>query len=133
MGRSIIQTTNQTSQTVAAGGILSLGSTQRRYGCNLRLSGNAIDVSGEGYYTIDVDASVSPTAAGPVTVALYKNGVQVPGAVAYTTGTAGDPVAVSISATIRQGCRCDGADSLTVVLVEGAGTVENVAVRVIKE
>ena len=66
-------------------------------------------------------------------MALYKNGVQVPGAVAYTTGTAGDPVAVSISATIRQGCRCDGADSLTVVLVEGAGTVENVAVRVIKE
>lgn len=134
MSRSLIQTANQSVQTVAAGSIISLGSTQRRFGCNLRLSGNGIEVNGEGYYTIDAGLSVTPTAAGPVTVALYNNGVQIPGAIAYATGVAGVPVSVSIPpATIRQGCCCDSADNITCVLIEGAGTVNNIAVRVVKE
>ena len=132
MGKSLIQTANQTSQTVTAGGIISLGSTQRRYGCNLRLSGNGIEAVGEGYYTIDANVSVTPTAAGAVTVAIYQNGVQIPGAIAFTTGTAGAPEAVSIPTTIRLGC-CDGSCTLTVILIAGAGVVNNIAVRVVKE
>ena len=133
MSKSLIQVANQSPQDVAVNGIINLGSTQRRYGCNCRLSGNGIEINGQGYYTIDADVSVSPTAAGAVTVGIYNNGVQIPGAIAYTTGTAGDPISVSISTTIRQGCCCDSADNLTVVLIEGAGVVNNVAVRVIKE
>lgn len=133
MSKSLIQVANQSSQTVAANSIISLGSTQRRYGCNCRLSGNGIEINGQGYYTVDANVSIAPTAAGPVTVALYNNGVQVPGAIAYTTGTAGDPVNVGIVATVRQGCCCDNADNLTLVLVEGAGTVDNVSMRVVKE
>ena len=132
MGKSLIQVANQSEQTVAANSIINLGSTQRRYGCNLRLSGNGIEVNGEGYYKIDASVSVSPTSAGAVTVALYKNGVQIPGAIAYTTGTAGDPIALPIVATIRQNCCCDSADNLTLVLIEGAGTVNNVSLRVEK-
>ena len=133
MARSLIQTVNQSSQPVAIGGIISLGSTQRRYGCNLRLSGNGIEVTGDGYFSIDADVSVTPTAAGPVTVALYRNGQQIPGAIAYTTGTEGAPVSVSISSTIRRGCCCEEADNITAVLEEGAGNVQNIAVRVVKE
>lgn len=133
MGKSLIQTANQSTQTVAANSIISLGSTQRRYGCGLRLSGNAIEVSDTGYFTVDATVSASPTAEGVVTVALYNNGVQVPGAIAYgSAATAGDNVTLPIVATIRRGCCCDSADNLTVVLVEGAGTVENIAVRVEK-
>ena len=132
MSKSLIQVTNQTTQAVAANSIISLGSTQRRYGCNLRLSGNGIEVDGAGYYTVDASVSVAPTEAGAVTVALYNNGVQVPGAIAFTTGTAGDPIALSIVATIRQGCCCDSADNLTLVLIEGAGNVQNVSMRVEK-
>ena len=132
MGKSLIQVVNQSQQTVAANSIISLGSTQRRYGCNLRLSGNGIEVTGEGYYKIDASVSVAPTAAGNVTVALYDDGVQIPGAIAYTTGTAGDPISVSIVTTIRQNCCCDSADNLTLVLVEGAGVVSNVSLRVEK-
>ncbi len=133
MARSLIQTANQSTQAVAAESIIGLGSTQRRYGCDLRLSGNGIEVTGNGYFTADLDVSVSPTAAGPVTVALYKNGTAIPGAIAYTTGTAGNPVSVSINTTIRRGCCCDEADNLTAVLVEGAGDVNNVSLRVVKE
>ena len=134
MARSLIQVANQSTQAVAENSIISLGSTQRRYGCNLRLSGNGIEVNGEGYYTIDASVSVAPTAIGNVTVALYSNGVQVPGAIAYSSvATAENPVALPIVATIRQGCCCDNVSNLTLVLVEGAGNVQNVSMRVVKE
>lgn len=134
MSRSLIQTANQSQQNVATNSIISLGSVQRRFGCNLRLSGNAIEVNGEGYYAVDVDTSIAPTAAGPVTIALFNNGVQVPGAIAYgSVTTAGNPTTLCINATIRQGCCCDSADNLTCVLLEGAGVVRNISVRVVKE
>lgn len=134
MGRSLIQTVNQSEQAVAVNGIFTLGTVQRRYGRDLALSGNGIEATGTGYYSIDASVSVAPTAAGPVTVALYDNGVQVPGAIAYgTAAAAGDPVNLSIVSTIRRGCCCAGADSLTLVLIEGAGTAQNVSMRVVEE
>ena len=132
MSKSLIQTVNQTSQAIEENGIISLGSVLRRYGCNCRLSGNAIELVGQGYYVVDVDVSVTPTAAGAVTVALYNNNVQVPSAIAYGTGDADSPLTLTISTTIRQMC-CDSADSLSVVLLEGAGQVVNISARVVKE
>lgn len=133
MSKSLIQVANQSNQTVAANSIIGLGSVQRRFGCNCRLSGNGIELDGQGYYTVDANVSVAPTAAGPVTVALFNNGVQVPGAIAYGNATAaGEPVNLTLVATLRQGCCCDSADNLTLVLVEGAGTVLNVSMRVEK-
>lgn len=133
MSRSLIQTSNQSTQAVALNSILSLGSALRRFGCNLRLSGNAIEAIGEGYYTVDADVTVAPTAAGVMSVALYDNGVQVPGAIARgSVSTAGNPVTLCINTTIRQGCCCDGGDALTLVLLEGPGNVTNVSVRVEK-
>ena len=134
MSRSLIQVANQSTQAVSLNSIIALGSTQRRFGCNCRLSGNGIEVDGVGYYTIDAGVTVEPTAAGTVTVALYNNGVQVPGAIASaSTGTAGNPVSVAINTTVRQGCCCDSADNLTLVLLAGPGNVTNVSMRVVKE
>ena len=134
MSKSLIQVANPSTLAVNAGSIIPLGSVQRRFGCNLRLSGNAIEVSGEGYYAADASVTVAPTAAGTVTVALYKNGAQIPGAVATgSVSTAGNPTTLCINTTIRQSCCCDSADNLTLVLVEGAGNVQNVSTRVIKE
>lgn len=133
MGKSLIQVANQSTQAVAVNSIIGLGSTQRRYGCNCRLSGNGIEVNGEGYYKVDASVSVAPTAAGNVTVALYNNGVQVPGAIAYdSVSTAANPTNLSVVATLRQGCCCDSADNLTLVLLEGEGNVTNVSMRVEK-
>ena len=134
MSKSLIQVANQSNQTVAENSIISLGSTQRRYGCNLRLSGNGIEVDGAGYYTVDASVSVAPTATGVVTVAIYDNGIQIPGAIAYeSVSTAANPANLSISTTIRQGCNCDSADNLTCVLLTGAGVVQNISMRVVKE
>ena len=132
MGKSLIQTTNQTSQAVEENGIISLGSVLRRFGCNCRLSGNAIEIVGQGYYTVDVDVTDVPTGAGAVTIALYNNNVQVASAIAYGTGEADSPLSLHISTTIRQMC-CDSTDNLAVVLLEGAGQITNVSVRVVKQ
>ena len=133
MGKSLIQTTNQNPQTISNNGIFSLGSVLRRYGCNCRLSGNAVEVKGEGYYKVDAVVTVEPTAEGNVIVALYNNGVQIQGAIAYGTASAAtDPVTLPIVTTIRQGCCCDSADSLTLVLLEGEGTATNVSLRIEK-
>ena len=131
MSKSLIQTVNQSTQAVALDGIISLGSVLRRYGCSLRLNGNAIEIEGEGYYTIDAGVTVIPTAAGTVTVALYANGAQIPGAIASSIGTAGSPVTLPINTTVKQNC-CGGATSITCVLTEGPGNVTNIAVRMEK-
>ena len=132
MGKSLIQTANQSNQNVAENSIIGLGSVQRRYGCNLRLSGNAVEVAGEGYYKIDACVSVAPTVSGDVTVALYDNGVQIPGGIAYSsTSTAENPVILPLVATIRQRC-CDSPDNITLVLVTGAGVVSNASLRIEK-
>ena len=134
MSRSLIQVVNQSEQAVTANGIFALGTVQRRYGKDLRLSGNGIEATGTGYFLVDASVSVAPTAAGPVTVALYDNGIQVPGAIAYgTAATAEDPVNLSIVSAIRRGCCCDGADNLTLVLIEGAGNGLNVSMRIVEE
>ena len=133
MSRSLIQVANPSTQDVTVNSIISLGSVQRRFGCNCRLSGNAIEVAGEGYYKVDANVSVAPSAAGPVTVGLFVNGSLLPGAVAYgSVTTAGNPTTLPIEATIRQACCCDSADNVTLVLLTGAGTVQNVSVRVEK-
>jgi hypothetical protein len=133
MGKSLIQTANQSTQSVQENSIINLGSTQRRYGCDLRLSGNAIEANGGGYFEIDVATTVVPTAVGNVTVAVYENGVQIPSAIAYGyVSTAATPITLPIVSTIRRGCHCEGADNLTLVLIEGAGDVTNVSFRVEK-
>ena len=134
MSRSLIQTVNQSSQTVAANSIINLGSVLRRYGCNCRLNGNAIEIDGCGYYTVDAAVTLAPTAAGNVTIALFENGVRIAGATATgSVTTAGNSVTLPIITTLRQGCNCDGASSITCVLIEGPSTVTNVSTRVEKE
>ena len=132
MSKSLIQVANQSNQTVAVESVISLGSVQRRYGCGLNLSGNGIEVTGDGYFTIDASVSVAPTAADTVTIALYSNGVQIPGAISYSAvATATNPTTLPITATIRQRC-CNNPVTLTLVLISGAGVVQNVSMRVEK-
>ena len=132
MSRSLIQVANPSTVTIAENSIIPLGSVQRRFGCNCRLSGNAIEVKGEGYYSVSGTATISPAAAGLVAVGLFVNGTQLPGAIAAESAALDGVVTIPITATIRQGCCCDSADNVTLVLLAGAGTVQNVSMRVDK-
>lgn len=131
MARALLQTINQANQVAAANTIIDLGTVLRRFGCNCRLSGNSIEVVGEGYYMIDISISLAPTAAGDVTVTLYKDGVAVPGATATGSAAVGDSANLNIVTTIRKGC-CEDNSLLTLMLVSGDSTITNVSARVIK-
>ena len=127
--KSAIYTAMQTPTEVAVNGVIPLGSLIRRYGCDISLNGNAVNIVGKGYYDIDVSITVSPTAAGTVTATLIKDGVVVPGATASANAAAGAPVALAFPALVRQAC-CASSSALSLVLTGAASTVSNVALRV---
>ena len=52
MSKALIQTVNAGPQAVEEMGVIGLGTTTRRFGCNLRQSGDAIECAGCGYYTV---------------------------------------------------------------------------------
>ncbi len=127
--KSAIYTAMQTPTEVAVNGVIPLGSLIRRYGCDISLNGNAVNIVGKGYYDVDVSITVSPTSAGTVTATLIKDGVVVPGATASANAAAGAPVALAFPALVRQAC-CASGSALSLVLTGAASTVSNVALRV---
>lgn len=136
MSKSLIQVANTSIQAVTptanAPAIVSLGNTVRRYGCNLKLNGNSIEETGQGYYELEGTITVAPTAAGIVTVALFENGEIMPGSlVSGSVSTATNPVTLPLLATSRIACCCNSS-SITVGVVEGVGNVSNVSLRVVK-
>ena len=133
MSKSLIQLYNESTQAVTQNNVINLGSVLRRYGCNLKLSGGAVEIDGPGYYEANVIATVEPTAVGDVTVALFENNVQIPGAIASAYASlAESPVVLPIVTTIRKGCNCDGASQIVLKLIEGPGNVTNVSTKIVK-
>ena len=116
--KSALYAAMQTPTAVAVDGVIPLGSLIRRYGCDVALNGNAVNITGAGYYDAET-----------VTVTLYKDGVAVPGATASATAAANGTVDLSIPALVRQVCCAEGS-ALTLVLAGAAATVNNVALRV---
>lgn len=130
--KSAIYTAMQTPTEVAVNGVIPLGSLIRRYGCDISLNGNAVNIVGKGYkgyYDVDVSITVSPTAAGTVTATLIKDGVVVPAATASANAAAGAPVTLAFPALVRQAC-CASGSALSLVLTGAASTLSNVALRV---
>lgn len=136
MSKSAIYTVNTSSSelvisTTSPFATIPLGSTIRRFGCNLQQVGNGIAVQGTGYYKINASVTLTPTAVGNVTVVAFKDGVVIPGATATeSVTTAGNTVAVPITAIIRNTC-CDSS-TLTFSLTTASATINNIAVTVEK-
>ena len=132
MSRSLIQTANSSEQNVTVNGTIGLGQVLRRYGCNCRLNGDAVEIEGAGYYTVSATVTATPTDAGAVSAAVYKDGVAVTAANATMTAAVGDTVTLPLETTVRLNC-CDGTSAITLVLTSGAGVVDNVSLRVDKQ
>lgn len=136
MSKAGIYTVNSGAQAVAVGGTINLGAINRRFGracCEaiIDLNGSGITLNEPGYYDVDVAVTALPTAAGPVTIAVFQDGVAVPGSTNTTTAAAaGNPVNVVSLPLVR--VRCGAASNLSVVLVNGAGTIANISVKVLK-
>lgn len=128
MSKSAIYTTNTSKPTVAVGGVVPVGVTTRRFGCNIKQDGNAITLCGQGYYLVNVSATVAPTAAGAVSLTAQKDGVEIIGATAAATATgASDELNLSITALIRNACGCESS-ILPLVLGGTEAVVNNLSV-----
>ena len=134
MSKSTIYVANTTSQDVSVDGTINLGSIIRRFGPNLNLRGSNIQVAGAGYYDIDANFTVAPTADSEVTITAYRNNVPIPGATATeTAAAAGDTLNLSINAIVREGCSCcDGISNISFVLTGVESAVTNAAIVVEK-
>ena len=132
MSKSAIYTTNTTAPTIAVDGIIPVGTTTRRYGCNIRQDGNAITLCGQGYYLVNVSATVTPTAAGTVSVTAQKDGIDIVGATgSETVANVSNAANISITAIVRNACGCDSS-ILSFILGGVAAVVDNFAVTVYK-
>lgn len=132
MSKSAIYTCNNAGATLAAGDVIPVGSTIRRFGCNVKQDGNAITLCGQGYYLINASCTVTPSAAGTVSVTALKDGVAVIGANASVTVAATDTATnLPISAIVRNICNC-GNSLLSFSLGGAAAVVNNFAVTVEK-
>lgn len=123
-----------TAQQPAA--TIPLGTTVRRFGCNLRLSGTGILASGEGYYDINTNVTATATAAGNYTVKALADGVEIPGASQTVTAAAGSVIAFNTPSIFRLAC-CKSAATLTLQISTDATlpadiTVNNVGMVVEK-
>ncbi|MCH5211007.1 MAG: hypothetical protein J1F01_08610 [Oscillospiraceae bacterium] len=130
--KSAIYTVNSALPTIPVGGTIPAGTVIRRFGCNINLSGSGITLTGAGYYDVDASITAAPTAAGIVTVTLFKDGVAVPGATASATATAAnDNVSLSINSLVRLQC-CDDSSTLTLVLTGTESVINNASIVVEK-
>lgn len=121
MCKSVLYTAMTTGTVVASGGIIPLGSVLRQYGRNCQLYGNSVLLKGSGYYDVKSTITFTPasTTADTYTVQLYKDGVEVPGAVA--TVTTGVEATLPLTAVLRTQCCAESALSMRIT----AGTETN--------
>ena len=131
MSKSAIYTTNVSAPTVAVGGIVPFGTTTRRYGCTIRQDGNAITLCGQGYYLVNISATLAPTAAGTVSLTAQQDGVDIIGATASQTVAAAGIANLDITAIVRNACGCESS-LLSLILGGVESVVNNLAVTVEK-
>lgn len=132
MSKSAIYTVNSANATVSPGGVIALGNTVRCFGCCIRQDGNTITLCGQGYYLVNASATITPSAAGTVSVSAAKDGVEIIGAAASeTVADAATTVNLSITAIVRNACGCDSS-LLSFTLSDVESIVNNLAVTVVK-
>lgn len=139
--KSAIYTANTTAATVTLtaaqpSATLNLGTTIRRFGQGIQLSGSGITVDERGYYDVDSSVTLTTPTAGTYTIELFEDGAAVPGAKQSETTVADDVVSFNIPALVRLQC-CSSAKNLSLVVTTTAAlpvtlTVNNVGVVVEK-
>lgn len=115
------------------GSTIPLGSIERRNGCAIDLNGDNILLRGTGYYEVGATFTFVPSVAETVTIKLYKDGVEVPGAEAEVNTDAA--ATLPIMAIVRESCCAStGQLSFRVSTSIATTTVQllNAAVTVVK-
>ena len=132
---------NSVTQTVVADGYL-VYDTKAVSGCNSCCSqgilftagSNTITLRKAGTYLVTVNANVTPTAAGDISLRLVKNGVAVPGASATATGVAATtfPTSFTTLITVLPSCKAINNVASLQVQLTATGTVTSTSFTAVK-
>lgn len=123
MANSVLYATNSGSVSLSNGAVYSPSSITRRCGAGIDLGNNGVILKANGYYDVDVIATVSGgTATTNVVATLKQDGVAVPGGTVTTTVVAAnDEVTLPISAIVRK-TKCACQESVLTVEISGQAT-----------
>ena len=143
----LLGTRNATTQTLATGELVNLGSVYRRFckknACGVPaflFDGNSITLNHSGIYHLTLTAIVSSATAGDVTIQLFDNGVAIPSALATETITTADTefhtTVIDTYILVDKGCVLGEptvlAKNITAVLTDNEATITNLVVNVDK-
>lgn len=138
MSKAALQASNVSVQSVDVNGQINIGNPKLRFGRDICANNGSVSIKTCGYYNVNCVITVQPTAIGEVAVKLQHNGNDISGAIAYGYATeASQNVTLNLGSIIRvicnNGCPCESIpDTVTPVLVTGAGEVVSVLTTVIK-
>ena len=138
MSKAALQASNTSIQNVVVDSQINVGSINLRFGRDVCVNNGSVVIKTCGYYKIDQTVTVAPTEIGTVAVKMQHNGVDIPGAISYGYASAADQnVTLNLSSIIRvvcnNGCPCeDIPDTVSLILVSGAGAVSPVLTDVVK-
>lgn len=136
MSKSLLYTALTTATSLTLGGIIPLGNTVRRFGCNIKQDGDTIKLCGKGYYEVKGVFTLEADSSAPLTVTLEQDGVPVVGALSTSTiaGTSEQTV-LEVIGVVRLDCQC--ASTLSFVISSTSTTIvptaDNVAIIVDKK
>ena len=106
MCNSAIYINQSANPLVQPDDIIPLGTTIRRFGCDIKQDGNTVSLCDSGYYKVDVIVTATASATDPLKVVLERNGAAVIGGFAEVTPAAvGTQVVLPISVIVRDSCR----------------------------
>lgn len=134
MAKAFAFIANNTSQTITGGGVVNPGIAVHGFGCTccgrtIQLGGTNINLRETGYYSVDVGATVSASAAGNVTLSLYQDGALVAQG-SETIAAENDLASISFPAGVK--VNCSSVLALMVTSTAGDPIVTNVYTTVEK-
>lgn len=136
MASTAILTTNgnfsvDANETIPFGAVVRGFGSRCDCGPRITLNGTSLMLVGPGYYSLVCSASFVPTATGPVEIQFYQDGVELPGAVASSQGTASEAVNLFVVGFPRN--FGDGGTSSITAKVSAAGQFTTFTTKVDKE
>lgn len=114
---------NTTQTALTAGQKVPLGSTSIQTNQEARLNNGNLEIRKAGTFEVLANIVFTATAAGDVTVQMQAGGVNIPGATATATATAGGTVTLPIQGTVQTRQSTPGATVPISWTVSTAGTL----------
>lgn len=100
---SALNSVSVNQQTLVANGLINFDTNTVINGCAIQhvAGSNTVLLKPAGLYKVDFNTDITATAAGPLTIQLLANGVEVPGAVANITAVLDTVYHVAFSTIIK--------------------------------